>query len=117
MNNPTTTLAERLVNSAKGYYPAESAALIITQAIRGILPDKLAPAINDHPDVGRAFIDWEHAVEISGAFSGGERRIINLAASLASPHNINAGDVLSGLDDTNARIVLEGLAHCLRVHP
>ena len=116
MNNPTT-LAERLFNSAKGSYPAEGAALIITGAVRGTLPDKLAPAIIDHPDVGRAFIDWEHAVGISGPFSSGERRIINLAASLASPHEINVGDVLSGLDDTNARIVLHGLAHCLRVHP
>ena len=113
----TTSLAQRIRNSLEGSYPTEAAAIVIAEAVSHTLLDKIRPAIDDDPDRERAWIDWDHAVEISSPFSSGERRLIVLAASLATgTHLINANDTFSGLDDTNARIVLDAIAHSLQVH-
>jgi len=109
----TTTLAYRLQNAAKGTYPTEAAAVIITRALNGRLITKLAPAIDDQPTEDMAFINWNIAV-CDGLLSGGERRLVAIAASLATRRQINLAEDLTGLDDTNASIVLDALAHALR---
>lgn len=114
----TTTrddLHQRLTAQAEGTYPSEAAAIILTRAVRGTLPGKLRAAIDDDPAGGYAYVDWEAAVDLARPFSGGERRLIGLAASLASSHEINAGDTFSSLDDVNATIVLRAIGHCLRI--
>lgn len=112
-----TTLAQRIRNSLEGTYPSEAAAIVITEAVNHTLPTKIGPAIDDDPDRDRAWIDWDLAVELSGPFSSGERRLIVLAASLATgSHLINASDTFSGLDDVNAHIVLDAIAHSLQLH-
>jgi hypothetical protein len=110
-----TNLNDRLTAQAKGLYTTEAAAIILTHGVRGTLPAKLARAIDDNPTDRYAYIDWDTAVDLSGPFSGGERRLIRLAASLATEHEINAGDTFTGLDDSNGDIVLDAIAHCLRV--
>ena len=110
-----TTLNDRLIAQAKGLYTTEAAAHILTNGVRGTLPAKLARAIDDDPTDRYAYIDWDTAVDLSRRFSGGERRLIGLAASLATSHEVNASDTFSSLDDTNANIVLDAIAHCLRI--
>lgn len=110
-----STLNDRLTAQAEGLYTTEAAALILTRGARGTLPAKLTAAIDDDPSHGYAYIDWDSAVDLAPRFSGGERRLITLAASLASTHEINAGDTFTGLDDSNANIVLDAIAHCLRI--
>ena len=115
MTEQPLTFVERLLAHASGSYPAEAAVFVVAGAVRGTLPAKIALAINDYPDEEWAFIDWEYALELSASFSSGERRLIALAASLGSTHEVNLGDALSGLDETNADIVLDALAHALRI--
>lgn len=110
-----STVHHRLTVQASGLYTTEAAAHILTRAVGGALPNKLAAAIEDDPTDGYAYIDWHTATELAPRFSGGERRLITLAASLASTHEINAGDTFTGLDDSNANIVLDAIAHCLRI--
>ena len=112
-----TTIAQRIRNSLEGTYPSEAAAIVITEGINHTLLDKISAAIDDDPTRDRAWIDWDHAIELSDPFSSGERRLITLAASLASStHQLNASDTFTGLDDTNAAIVLDAIAHSLRVY-
>ncbi|WP_327594960.1 hypothetical protein [Streptomyces chartreusis] len=42
--------------------------------------------------------------------SGSELRVLALAASLASDASVRLGDAVSGLDDTNLRLVLHAIA-------
>lgn len=114
MNTPDQ-LNQRLIAQATGSYPAEAAALILTRGVRGTLPAKLVGAIDDDPTDRYAYIDWAAAVDLARPFSSGERRLVDLAASLASSHQINASDTFTGLDDANARLVIQALAHCLRL--
>lgn len=106
------TLADKIRAQAAGTYPTEASALLITTALGGRLVDQLPLAW--HGD-RMAEIDWAAARETTGYLSGGERRILDLADSLFTGHPINLADALSGLDDHNARTVLQAVAHCLQV--
>lgn len=109
-----TSLHARVFNQAQSSStPTQAAIHIILTAVNGTLVDKLTPAIDDDPDLGRAWIDWDHALELSQPFSGGERRLINIAASLASTHEVNLADALTGLDVYNGRLVAEALCHAM----
>jgi hypothetical protein len=56
-----------------------------------------------------ALIDWDSAIAVLGrgglAVSGGERRILLIAASLASGHPVSLRDVIPGLDQRNLHLV------------
>ncbi|MEL7208327.1 MAG: ABC transporter ATP-binding protein, partial [Actinomycetota bacterium] len=80
---------------------------------RGDLPERLATAIDTDPEQGRAWIDWTALIEAAQPFSGGERRLIAIAASLAGGQPVVLGDALSGLDDRNAELVAEMITHAL----
>jgi hypothetical protein len=62
-----------------------------------------------------ASIDWEtavtalHAGELST--SGGERRMLLLAASIASGTPVSLNDALPGIDRRNASLVVRAIAH------
>ena len=114
-------LHQRLRAQARGVHSSEAAAIILTDGVRGTLPAKLRSVIDDDPTDptyrGMAYIDWDAAVErfCRGVLSGGERRLVELAASLAVGHQIDASDIFTGLDDFNGHVVLNAIAHCLRV--
>lgn len=115
MTTTRDNLHQRLIAQAEGIYPTEAAAIILTRGVMGTLPDKLRAAIDDDPTGGYAYVDWAAAVDLARPFSSSERRLIGLAASLASRHEINAGDTFSGLDNVNATTVLRAIGHCLRI--
>jgi ABC-type multidrug transport system fused ATPase/permease subunit len=114
-----TDLARRLRNQAAGSRTAEAAAIIISRACGGHLLDRAAPFVENHPDVDRAWLDYPAALDGLKGLSGGERRLVELAASLATygttAVTVNLDDALTGLDDTNARIVLHAIAHALNL--
>jgi hypothetical protein len=62
-----------------------------------------------------AATDWEAAVAALHAgelpASGGERRILLLAASLAGGIPVNLNDILPGIDRRNASLVVRAIAH------
>ena len=114
MSTNHSTLAERIRAQAEGLYPTEAAAHLITEALSGRLLEKLDPAVHEVPERGFAYIDWDHALDLAAPFSSGERRIINLAASLfTGQHPIDAQDTFTGLDNGNSRVALEAIAHSL----
>jgi hypothetical protein len=62
-----------------------------------------------------ASIDWEAAITALDAgelpCSGGERRILRLAASLAAGTPVSMNDALPGIDDRQACLVVQAVAH------
>ena len=114
MTNPEqSTLGQRVTAQAAGVHGCEAAAIITTRTLNGRLIDRLTPFIADHPAEGLAWVDWA-AVLDAGGWSGGEHRLIGIAASLAGGHRVDLSDVLQ-LDPGNAEIVLTALAHCLGI--
>ena len=106
------SLHDKITAQAKGIHPAEAAALLITTALDGRLPNQLIIAWETDT---MAEIDWDESRQTLGYLSGGERRIFDLADSLATGQPINLGHALVGLDDTNARIALRAIACALQV--
>ena len=43
--------------------------------------------------------------------SGGERRLLAIAASLGSGEPVDLADALTGLDSWNAQVVVDAIAH------
>jgi hypothetical protein len=62
-----------------------------------------------------ADIDWAAAIAALDAgelpCSGGERRILRLAASLADDIPVSLGDTITGLDEHNVRCLLTAIRH------
>lgn len=63
---------------------------------------------------GLAVIDWPAALaalDDSLPCSGGENRMLRLAASLASGIPVNLRDALTGIDDRNTQLVINAVLH------
>ena len=122
----TTLTPDQLVallhTSAAGSYTSEAAAQLLC-GHRSLLgrADFLAACVDyDHdgtaPD---AWVTWE---AIPGyvnraAVSSSEANILRLVAELAGTDTgVPLAALVSGLDDGNARLVLNALAHALRFH-
>lgn len=59
----------------------------------------------------RAWIDFAAIQDGAGSLSGGERRFLMLAASLAEDVPDVLGDVIPGLDRANLELLLAAVAH------
>ena len=64
---------------------------------------------------GTAAIDWEAAVAALDAgelpSSGGEKRILRLAASLAGQATVGLGEAITGIDDHNVGLLVKAVLH------
>lgn len=64
---------------------------------------------------GTAAIDWEaaaRALETGGLpCSGGERRMLTLASSLAGQTPVILGDAIIGIDDRNVGLLVQAVLH------
>ena len=110
------THADDLRRWAKGMYGLEAATELLIRAFNGKFAAPGNPWIHTSPDaVGpgqvSAWIDFESIPDQLGALSGGERRFLQLAASLAGEVHVVSGDVVSGLDRGNLELVLAAVAH------
>lgn len=123
----TAQLAGMLRACAQGDYPSEAAVELLighrSWLDRADFRRELLHAVDDGwvrgATVAMASIEWE-AVEVfldtCGA-SGSERRILLLASSLAGhDHGESLRELLTGLDHTNARLVLDAIAHTCGWH-
>ncbi|WP_353113272.1 hypothetical protein [Microbacterium sp.] len=64
-----------------------------------------------HDEHGNAWFDPQSAVADSGYLSGGERRVLAIAASLIAPDSpVDLGDAITGIDSDTAQHVLHTLA-------
>lgn len=63
-------------------------------------------------DASSTRFDPDTAAAECGHLSGGERRVLSIATSLASSaHPVDLSDAITGLDDINLDLVLRAFAH------
>jgi ABC-type branched-subunit amino acid transport system ATPase component len=107
------SMADKLLNHADGSPTTEAAVIILTTTARGGLLDAVDLAWEDHR---MAAIDWPITRSHRGHLSGGERRLLELADSLATGHPVDLADTVTGLDPVNAQVVVDAIAHAAGVH-
>ncbi len=107
------TLADKLNIYAFGTPNLEAASHILTHSVRGRLLDALQLVWEDDE---AAEIDWPATLDASTGLSGGERRLLALAASLGSGHPVDLANALTGLDAWHAQVVVDAIAHTTGIH-
>lgn len=111
---PTTgSHVDGLRDWARGMYPIEAATELL---IRAGFADAGRPWIGPcDPPSQRWWVDFETvaAQAADGPWSGGERRLLALAASIAGEHSpgFTLGDALPGIDQATAALVLRAMIH------
>jgi hypothetical protein len=116
--NRITTTARALRAHARGLYPAEGAAeILINHAVWLHRTDFTTQFVrtNHVNGIDLATIDWQAAIATLDAgrlpCSGGESRILRVAASLAEGIPVDLRDMVTGIDSRNIDIVLTALLH------
>ena len=123
----TPDLPAALRACARGFYPAEaSVELLIGHGSFLARSDFtrrfiwLGTSISDGITT-MAQIDWPAVITALDAgelpCSGGERRILQLAASLAAGIPVDLRDAVTGLDDHNIRLLLTAISHASGKQP
>jgi hypothetical protein len=107
------SLPAALRAGAAGLYALEAAAGLIIAHGTWLTRDDFTCFIEY--GTGTAAIDWEAAVatlETGGLpSSGGERRMLRLAASLAGQAPVILGDAITGIDDRNTGLLVKAVLH------
>jgi len=109
-------LAIQLRAWARGIYPDEAGAeMLISHAVFLHRADFTSRFISIPGDgAGLAVIDWQAAItalDDSLPCSGGENRMLRLAASLAAGIPVNLRDALTGIDDHGIQLVIKAVLH------
>jgi hypothetical protein len=93
---------------AEGLYTLEAAAELILAHGTWLGREDFQHFI--HHGQGTAAIDWEAAISALGAgglpSSGGEQRVLRLAASLACDIPVGLGDAITGIDGRNVGLLI-----------
>lgn len=110
------THADDLRAWARGMYTTEAATELLLKAFGGKFAAPGNPWIHtstepEGPSQVSAWIDFAAIPDEVGPLSGGERRFLMLAASLAEDVPVVLGDVVPGLDRENLDLVLAAIAH------
>lgn len=113
MTNTTSEVHEALRAWARGIYPTEAAAELL---IRTGMVSTGDSWVQPGDDPGWWWINFEElarALNAGTAHSGGERRLLSIAASLGghSPDGFQLADALPGLDRKHLGLVLAAVAH------
>lgn len=113
----TSSLAEQLRAWARGLYPTEAGVELLVRAFDGQLARRGLSWVVEQDE--RAYVDADAlaaSVE-SGAWSGGERRVLTIVASLLDDERtVSLNDVLPGLDRPHLELVLAAVAHAAGSH-
>lgn len=115
----STTIEDAVRAWARGIYPSEAGAELLIRQGRAIY--RGAPWITEldagsDSGPGRAFIDVDALLYESGAWSGGEQRVVRIAASLLGAPAVDLSEEVPGLDRGNLALVLAALAHANGSH-
>ena len=114
-------LSDALRACARGIHPLEAGTGLLIDCGSWLHRDDFAsrfitvgPSVSDGVTL-LASIDWEAAVTALHAgelpASGGERRVLLLASSIASGTPVSLSDALPGIDRRNASLVVSAVAH------
>ena len=79
--------------------------------IRAGFAQKSRPWIRYDEDTHRPWIDFDQIPDLCGAMSGGEQRLLRIAASLGGTTPIVLGDEIVGLDHRWTELVRIAIAH------
>ena len=108
-----TELHDDLRAWARGDYPTEAAVELLIRHGRFVYDG--APWIMRRLGAGGVpagrSIDAASLLSDTAAYSGGERRVAAIAASLLDRHDVTLSDVLPGLDRPTLDLVLAAFAH------
>jgi hypothetical protein len=109
--------AAALRASAKGLYATEAATELLVRALSGRFTADAWPWVQvDDEDPSWVSIDWAAIEPNIGALSGGEQRMLRLAAAIAGGARIDLADAVTGLDRYNLTLVLAALSHAAGSH-
>lgn len=111
-----TNTPEDLRSWAKGSLPQEAATELLLRAFEGRFAAPGRPWMIRDAAHGSTWIDFSAIPEYSGGLSGGERRFLDIVASLGGDHEIPLADVLPGLDRALLDLVLAAFAHAAGSH-
>ena len=127
INTPAATdppLAGQLRAWARGIYPDEAAVeLLIGHATflhRADFTGRFISTTTSSDGTALAAIDWTAAItalDVGLPCSGGEQRMLRLAASLAGGIPVNLRDALAGIDDRGIRLVVKAVQHASGQRP
>lgn len=96
---------------ARGDYTVEAAVQLLTGVFGGRFAHPSYPWIATRDGAGF----WLDATQINddtiGCYSGGERRVLRIVASLAGGAPVRLDEVLPGLDEDVASVVLAAVGH------
>ena len=106
-------LQAALQAGAQGLYALEAATGLIIAHGTWLARDDFGGLI--YHGAGTAAIDWEAAISaLDGGrlpSSGGERRMLRLAASLADQAPVSLGEALTGIDDSTVALLVKAILH------
>jgi hypothetical protein len=114
-------LADCLRANAAGYFPSEAATELLIGHANWLRRDDFLTACVDYDHDGTTpvvWIDWAAVPTFlaTAPCSSSEARILCLVAELEGEDTGRPlVDLLSGLDDTNSRLVLDAVAHTLQI--
>lgn len=108
-------IASTLRSWSRGIYSLEAATELLLRYANGRFADQAWPWMKVEDD--RIWIDFDsiNSENVAG-LSGGERRILNIVASLGGATLVNLSDSVSGLDDFGIDLVLAAIAHANGSH-
>lgn len=113
MNTTKAARAAALREWAHGLYTTEAGVELLIRAWGGRLLS--GPWISSDAANGTVWFDTRKVRE-AGYLSGGERRLLDLAASITADRPVHLGDTLSGLERHATELVLAAVAHAAGSH-
>ena len=120
----TDDLTRALHACAAGMLPLEAGVALLTGNRAFLHRDDFTSRFIQHgtsSGTPMAAIDWDAAITALQAgelpCSGGERRILLLAASLAADTPVGLGDTVTGIDDANISRLLTAIRHAAGKRP
>lgn len=116
-----TDLARLLRAGARGLYTAEAAVELLIGAGMWLRRDDFRRHVDYADDGSLAVVDWRGALAaLDGGnlpASGGEARLLRLAASIGGGCPVDLSDALCGVDSVRIRAVVDAVWHANGRHP
>lgn len=117
MTHATTETAAALRTWAKGIYPQEAGVELLVRAFDGRFAGPGYPWVQKGEDPGWWWVNVEQMTEDDfGGVSGGEARLLRIAASLLGGPPVNLYETIAGLDREHVQLVLAAIAHACGSH-
>jgi hypothetical protein len=118
----TAALASALRAAASGLYPAEAGTGLLISHGTILAREDFRAFVHTGTSItdgatAMAWIDWDAAITARLPLSGGEHRILQLAASIAAGLPASLHDTIPGLDTRNLQLVITAIRHAAGHRP